>query len=117
MTLAQADKVTKDGKPFVDAIFTGHPSGLAIPDDFEKIAKPASVAIGDKDFVLTKDGVDTMKKVWSESRKDVPTEVVVYEGAGHGFCVRVDPKNKNVFQQSLDAQEQATKWFTKHFEK
>jgi dienelactone hydrolase len=80
----------------------------------EKVAKPVSVAVGDQDVVMSLAQVDVMKKIWADDLKDVATEVVVYPGAGHGFCVRVDPKNKNLLQQSLDAEQQAIKWFTKY---
>ncbi|KAF4944282.1 hypothetical protein FSARC_14715 [Fusarium sarcochroum] len=113
LTLTHSDFNTVDGKALVDAVFTGHPSGLALPDDAEKVTKPVAVAIGDKDQVTSMSQVNIMKNVW-QRLGDIPTEVIVYPGAGHGFCVRVDPNNKNQFRQSKEAEEQALRWFDKH---
>ena len=113
LTLAHADAKTADGKPLVDAVFTGHPSGLSLPGDAEKVAKPVSVAIGDKDLVTPISQVDAIRNTW-RSLGDISTAVVVYPGAGHGFCVRVDPNNKNQFRQSQEAEEQALKWFKEY---
>ncbi|EWG44916.1 hypothetical protein FVEG_05879 [Fusarium verticillioides 7600] len=111
--LTHPDARTAEGNPLVDAVFTGHPSGLCLPGDAEKVTKPVSVAIGDTDIVTSMSQIDVMKNVW-QSLGDVPTEVVVYRGAGHGFCVRVDPSNQNQFQQSKEAEDQALRWFDKH---
>ncbi|KAK5998380.1 Hydrolase pyvD-like protein [Cladobotryum mycophilum] len=42
-----------NGKPLIDAGFTGHPSLLSVPGDIQKITRPLSIAIGDKDSVLS----------------------------------------------------------------
>ncbi|KAF5559203.1 Dienelactone hydrolase [Fusarium mexicanum] len=96
LTLAHPESITKDGMPLVDAVFTGHPSGMSLPGDAEPIIKPVSVAIGDRDIVTSMSQVNVMKEAWKDLK--TPTEVVVYAGAGHGFCVRVDEKNENLFQ-------------------
>ena len=36
----------------IDCAFVAHPSGLAIPGDFEKVRVPVSVAIGSADIVM-----------------------------------------------------------------
>jgi dienelactone hydrolase len=114
LTLAHAESVTESGKPLVDAVFAGHPAGIALPDDVKRVTRPVSLAIGDQDITLPMTQVDSIRKTWDEETKDVPTEVVVYPGAGHGFCVRADPKNKKQFEQSQEAENQAVKWFQKH---
>ncbi|RBA09052.1 hypothetical protein FPRO05_07332 [Fusarium proliferatum] len=113
LTLAHPDSITKDGMPLVDAVFTGHPSGMSLPEDAEQIIKPVSVAIGDRDIVTSMSRVNLMKETWRDL--DTPTEMVVYPGAGHGFCVRVDEKNEDLFQQSKEAEKQALDWFATHF--
>ncbi|KAG9500713.1 hypothetical protein J7337_006392 [Fusarium musae] len=113
LTLAHPESLTEDGIPLVDAVFTGHPSGMSLPGDAEPIVRPVSVAIGDRDIVTSMSQVNVMKETWKDL--DTPTEVVVYPGAGHGFCVRVDEKNKNLFQQSKEAEKQALDWFAMHF--
>ncbi|KAK5988269.1 Hydrolase pyvD-like protein [Cladobotryum mycophilum] len=115
LTLAHSDMVcTSNGRPLVDAVFTGHPSGVSLPDDVEKITKPVSMAIGDKDMVMSMAQIDSVRNTWGNMSNEVPTEVVVYDGAGHGFCVRADAKNEKQDQQSRDAENQAIAWFGKH---
>ncbi|EWG42591.1 hypothetical protein FVEG_15456 [Fusarium verticillioides 7600] len=113
LTLAHPESLTEDGIPLVDAVFTGHPSGMSLPGDAEPIVRPVSVAIGDRDIVTSMSQFNVMKETWKDL--DTPTEVVVYPGAGHGFCVRVNEKNKNLFQQSKEAEKQALDWFAMHF--
>jgi dienelactone hydrolase len=102
-----------NGKPLVDAVYTGHPSQLSIPDEIERVRKPVSIAVGDKDAVLVQSQVEQIKRILQDKRTE--SEVRVYPGAGHGFCVRADPLNDDVTQQSLEAEQQAIKWFLQHF--
>jgi dienelactone hydrolase len=55
--------------------------------------------------------IDKTKKILCAA--DVAAEVIVYPGAGHGFCVRGDPQNSNQVQQAKDAEDQAISWFQK----
>lgn len=100
-------------KSLVDAVFTGHPSGVAIPSDLTNICQPVSVAIGDKDFAMNVSTVREMERALTAL--DVRTEVVVYEGAKHGFCVRPDPKSAKESEQKVQAEDQAMSWFTRMF--
>jgi dienelactone hydrolase len=102
-----------NGMPLVDAVFTGHPSMLEIPGELEKVVKPLSIAIGDKDIILKPDELEKVKTALAGI--EAKSEVIVYEGAGHGFCVRADPKNEEVMVQSAKAEDQALKWFEVHF--
>lgn len=113
ITLASGTMSTT-GKPLVDAVFTAHPSGLAIPQDLEAVKRPVSVAIGDEDFVVGMEDVAKIKAVL-EKKEDVVSEVKVYPGAGHGFAIRADPGNEKVVSQSGEAEEQALVFFKKCF--
>jgi dienelactone hydrolase len=104
-------------KPLVDAIFTGHPSMINVPGDFEKVSIPLSIAIGDKDAFLPMTGIESVKKTLERRKSVVESEVVTYEGAGHGFALRFDPGNDAVAEQSKKAEGQALDWFGKWFEK
>ncbi|KAK3368405.1 dienelactone hydrolase family protein [Podospora didyma] len=120
--LTHVDSVTfadADGgkKPLVDAIFIAHPSVVTYPDDVEKVAKPASMAIGDQDMSVTMAQVGLTQKVWAEKRDVMETEVVVYPGANHGFSNRVDHFNENLLKQARDAEDQAISWFAKHLKR
>jgi dienelactone hydrolase len=97
-------------EPLVEVVFTGHPSGLELPGELKNINRPVSVAIGDKDFVMSLAQVDEMKQVFG-TLDGVETEVRLYRGAGHGFCVRADLMDKEVEQHSIDAEDQAVAWF------
>jgi dienelactone hydrolase len=108
------DGKSSHGKSLVEAIFTGYPSQLDIPGEIERIRKHVSVAVGDKDAVLGLSQVEQIKTILS--RMDVGSEVRVFPGVGHGFCVRADPLNDHAVQQSLDAEEQAMKWFSLHLQ-
>ncbi|KAK3335623.1 Alpha/Beta hydrolase protein [Cercophora scortea] len=113
VVLTHAESITDDGKPLVDAIFIAHPSVLKYPDDYQKVTKPASMAIGDKDMTVTMEQVALVQKTWGDM-PDVDTEVVVYPGANHGFAVRVDPFNENLLRQCREAEDQAVAWFSKY---
>ncbi|KAF4501811.1 Dienelactone hydrolase [Fusarium agapanthi] len=98
LTLAHPESITKEGMPLIDVVYIGHPSGMSLPEDVESIFKPVSVVLGD----------------WDICHIHV-SEVVVYPGAGNGFCVRVVEKNENLLQQSKEAEKQALDWFATHF--
>jgi predicted esterase len=110
--LAQKDSVTSTGKPLVDAVFTGHPSMLSLPADVDPVNKPFSLAIGDRDPMFPMKDVEQLKKIFAE--KTIPSEVEIYPGAGHGFCVRGDREDKKLLEHSLMAEDQAVKWFQTH---
>ena len=110
-----ATQASGDNKALVDVCFTAHPSGLSFPKDIEGIRKPFSVAIGDKDPLMTpKQSIETESVL---KKNKVEYEVVAYEGAGHGFSVRIDRTNPKQTEQAVQAEQQAVNWFTKHFEK
>lgn len=48
-------------------------------------------------------------------KNNVEQEVVIYEGAGHGFSVRIDRTNPKQVEQAVKAEQQAIRWFSKHF--
>lgn len=103
-----------NGKPLVDVFFTAHPSAVSFPKDIEKIRKPLSVAIGDKDPLMTPKQARETEAVLRKNK--VEQEVVIFEGAGHGFSVRIDRTNPKQTEQAVQAEVQAVRWFTKHFE-
>jgi dienelactone hydrolase len=106
--------VPKDADtPLVNAVFTGHPSAVVFPSEFESIKQPVSIAIGDKDFVMPLPKVEEMTRVL-ETLDGVDTEVRVYPGAGHGFCVRAGLMDQEVEQHSKDAEDQAVAWFRQY---
>lgn len=97
----------------VDCVYVAHPSGLALPDEIEKIRVPFSMAIGDVDMVMGIGEVEKAKAIL-ERKGEVPSETVVYPGAKHGFAVRGDPGDEKEKEQGIEAEDQAVKWFATH---
>lgn len=96
----------------VDAGFAAHPSKVAFPLDWEKVNKPLAVAIGDVDMVI---GIEDVRKIEGllEGKKELESEVRVYEGAKHGFAVRADPKDEGQTRSAVESQKQSLEWFGK----
>lgn len=110
-----------DGKPMYDAGFTGHPSLLKVPREIEKIAIPISFAVGEKDnHISVPLDTDVISKILEGKKESEQGEVRVYQGCGHGFCVRADAMAEGglVEKRAKEAEDQAIAWFdaklTKH---
>ncbi|PWY86052.1 dienelactone hydrolase family protein [Aspergillus heteromorphus CBS 117.55] len=112
-TVFLAQGVEVDGKPLINAGFTGHPSMLEIPGDIEKITIPVSFAMGELDSAVKLPQIKQIESVLAQ--KEGAGEVKIYYGAGHGFCVRADVMVKDVERQALEAEDQAIEWFKRHF--
>lgn len=110
----QENYIDIDGasEPLFDAGFTGHPSFIQVPKHIEKIAIPISFAVPEKDHQI-KVPVDTdvIARIMENKPEAQRGEVKVYEGCGHGFCVRADPTCADVAKQAAEAEEQAIAWF------
>jgi dienelactone hydrolase len=96
----------------VTAGFTAHPSKMKFPDDWDKVRKPLSIAIGDVDLGIKIEMVREIKRVL-EGKEDVVNEVVIMPGAKHGFAVRADPKDEGQMKSAEEAKVQALSWFAK----
>lgn len=107
-------ELAPNGKLLVDAVFTGHPSGLVLPGDIEKIKMPYSVSIGDIDFALSIRRVKQMQQILERKKAEVDSEVVVVPGAAHGFAVRGNPENPREKDQADLAEDQCVRWFAKY---
>ncbi|OBT69770.1 hypothetical protein VE03_00927 [Pseudogymnoascus sp. 23342-1-I1] len=94
----------------VDAGFAGHPSKMVFPDDWGKIAKPLSVAVGDVDMVNAIADVRKIEELLG-AKTDVETELRVYEGAKHGFAIRADPRDEGQTKSAVGSQKQSLEWF------
>ncbi|KAJ5607073.1 hypothetical protein N7537_003692 [Penicillium hordei] len=103
-----------NGKPLLNAAFTGHPSYLEIPSDIENIVIPTSFALGDKDTVVKPPQIKQIRQVFENEAKSTKGEVKVYEGAGHGFCVRASLTIGDTSKQADEAENQALAWFERH---
>jgi dienelactone hydrolase len=97
----------------INSAFTGHPSALEIPKDIESVKLPLAIAIGTKDMMLYGKGLETTKEILE--KKSAYTEVQVYQGAGHGFCVRADLTTEDAIRQAKEAEEQAVAFFKRTF--
>ena len=97
----------------ITAAFMAHPSALTIPADVEKVCKPLCIAAGDKDHVISIADVKRAQEVLEKN--DIKHKVEVYEGAGHGWSVRIDRQNKRQKEQAEDCERLAVSWFTECF--
>lgn len=111
-----------EGKPMYDAGFTGHPSFLKVPNEIQKIAIPISFAVGEKDTHLSVPmDTDVISRIMEQKGESERGEVRVYQGCGHGFCIRADATADDgvVAAKATEAEDQAIAWFNsklpKHF--
>ncbi|TVY27040.1 Hydrolase [Lachnellula hyalina] len=100
--------------PLIDCCFTAHPSSIDVPADVDAITIPTSVAIGDSDMALKTPLIQQMKRIL-EDKKRGDHEVVVMEGAKHGFAVRTHPDDVHEMECAEKAEVQAVEWFGKWF--
>lgn len=96
----------------IECAFAAHPSMLSVPGDVERVRLPMSVAVGDTDMALSVQGIRMLDEVLvKKGRGD--HEVVVLDGAKHGFAVRLDPRDELQDRYAGVAESQAIAWFTK----
>ncbi|KAI1875664.1 uncharacterized protein JN550_001950 [Neoarthrinium moseri] len=98
--------------PLVDCGFTAHPSFVTVPKDIEGIRRPISIANGPDDQFLGRENMAVLKRIL-EAKEDNAHEVVVYDGAKHGFAIRGDPNDPKQAELGAQAENQAVNWFKK----
>jgi dienelactone hydrolase len=111
--LGRGDEI--DGRPLIDAGFTGHPSMLSLPADINNLKLPVSFALGEHDSNLPVAQAENIKAIVEALPESARGEAVIYSNCSHGFCVRVDQKYTDVVKQADDATDQAIAWFNTHF--
>jgi dienelactone hydrolase len=94
-----------------DAVYACHPSLVTIPGDFEPVSKPTAIAIGDHDSLLDTKSIDQIKDIFA--KREVETEVRVYNDQVHGFSVRGDWSSDKDKKAMDDALGQGVSWFNK----
>jgi dienelactone hydrolase len=106
----------------VDAQFCAHPSALKTPDMIvdavTKFKVPYAMAVGTKDFVLTKTQAEETEAVLrrkneSGAQEGYNYEIKYYQGCQHGFAVRAKPGDDIQEKAAEDACSQAIAWFKK----
>ncbi|KAH0537687.1 hypothetical protein FGG08_005552 [Glutinoglossum americanum] len=105
---------TADGKPLIDVAFTGHPSMVKVPKEYEGVRLPLGIAVGSLDTWMSAKQIVEVRNILDKEPR-VEHEVVVYEGAKHGFAVRGDPGNEEEIKRGIEAEDQAVAWFTRFF--
>lgn len=58
--------------------------------------------------------IKQIQQVFENEAKSTKGEVKVYEGAGHGFCVRASLTVGGANNQADEAEDQALAWFGRH---
>ncbi|KPM42714.1 hypothetical protein AK830_g3851 [Neonectria ditissima] len=87
-------------EPLVDAHYTAHPSSLKMPDDIlnstRQFKVPFSMAVGDRDFAVSKEQVAELEARLrvefgsGDGEGGYHYEVRLYEGCEHGFACRAN---------------------------
>lgn len=100
----------------VDAHFAAHPSSVRAEElaaFASRFRVPFSLALGDKDLMMSVDQARRTETALREVFRDEPDklEVVIYESCGHGFALRADPKQTNENEGAERAADQAIAWF------
>ncbi|KAL7789495.1 alpha/beta-hydrolase [Trichoderma ceciliae] len=113
LLLGRGDMI--DGRPLIDAGFTGHPSLLSLPSDIEKLKLPVSFAMGEHDQYVSVAQAESIRAIVEAKPESARGEVTIYPETGHGFCVRADYKFPDSVKQADDATEQCIAWFNSHF--
>ena len=96
----------------MDVAYVCHPSLPEIPVDFEDVARPLSLAIGEKDSLVSSKDLPNIKTVLSK-RPTVPSEVHVYEDQVHGFALRDDWSNDKDKTAMENVAKQGITWLHK----
>jgi dienelactone hydrolase len=99
--------------PLIECAFTAHPSLVKFPGDVEGVSRPLSVAIGNEDMYMKGPVIVQMKEMLEGMGRG--HEVVVLEGARHGFAQRTDPEDKLQMEYAEKAEAQAIEWFGRWF--
>lgn len=104
----------------VDAAYACHPSLVSIPADFEPVAVPLSLALGDKDSLLGEFEAKQIKELMEKKREGqeggvkVESEVRIYEDQVHGFALRGDWSSEKDKKAMDQATQQGIEWFKKY---
>lgn len=96
----------------VDAAFACHPALTSVPGDYEAVSKPLALAVGEKDSLLDLESVEKIKE--ELGKKEVETEVKVYEDQVHGFAIRGDWNSEKDKKSMDESFKQGVDWFNKH---
>ncbi len=96
-------RTAPNGQPLIDAGFAAHPSNLAVPRAIEPLKVPYSVCIGDVDHGMPIEQVRNLENLLKGLRNmEGKWDLVVVEGARHGFAVRGDPRHEKEAKQVSD---------------
>lgn len=100
----------------VDAHFTAHPSSVAAHELGAFAARyrvPFSLALGDKDAMMSLEQAREAEAALKEVFKDDPGkfQVNIYERCSHGFALRADPNLTEENEAAERALDQAVAWF------
>ncbi|KAK4616884.1 uncharacterized protein CLAFUR5_20294 [Fulvia fulva] len=104
----------------VDAAYACHPSLVAIPGDFDPVVVPLSLAVGDKDSLLSNEQVEEIrsalqkKEKGEQGEKISASEIEVYQDQIHGFALRGDWSAAKDKKAMDEAEKQGIKWFEKY---
>ncbi|KAF3918294.1 hypothetical protein ABW21_db0204065 [Orbilia brochopaga] len=95
----------------IDFAFTGHPSHVTLPDDISSLICPISVAMGTEDFMNPLSFSKRMQALLeAKTGRAAGSELVLYEGANHGFACRADLSDERMRECAKGAEDQFVEW-------
>ena len=95
--------------PLLDATVACHPAMVAFPAEVEAVTKPIVLAVVKGDRLFDIDKADRSRDIFA--RKQLPSQVELYEGVTHGFSVRADLSDPQKKAAKEKVTEQALSWF------
>jgi len=103
------NKSSSSTSPTLDTGFLAHPSFVTV-EELKAISGPLSIAAADSDPVFSVQKRRESEDILME-KGDLPWQICLYSGVGHGFAVRCDEENSREKFAMDQAFQQAVAWF------
>ena len=117
--LCQGTEKSSSGNALLDCGFAAHPSALVLPTDVEAVKLPLCISNGSMDFQLKTEGNEMIADIFARREAELNAdgkrgkmfEMIVVEGARHGFAIRGNPGDEDEKRRGQMAEDQAVDFF------
>ncbi|CCG80722.1 Dienelactone hydrolase family protein [Taphrina deformans PYCC 5710] len=103
-----------DSSVQVDCVVACHPSMLSVPGDIQKVTKPLSIQVGDKDQMVRMSVKQADQARETIEQKGIAGEVKVYPGQVHGFACRGDLDTAEIKEGKEQCTKATVDWLSKY---